>query len=107
MNLRFVMTTAATAQISLFAISLSGAAQPTANWPQFRGPNCCGTAIQARPPLKISPTNGVLWRVDVPWSPSSPCVWRDRIFLTAFADGQLQTRCYDASDGRQLWSRGV
>src|SRR2546425_13204857 len=89
------------------ATAISAEARPVSNWPQFRGPNSSGVARDAKPPVKISPTNGVVWSIDVPWSPSSPCVWRDRIFLTTFADGQLQTRCYDASDGRQLWSRGV
>ena len=97
----------AAALINCAALAVSGAELSPPNWPQFRGPNSSGIAADAKPPVKISPTNGVLWKIDVPWSPSSPCVWRDRIFLTTFADGQLQTRCYDSSDGRQLWSRGV
>ena len=80
---------------------------PAADWPQFRGPNCSGVASHATPPLQISPTNGVLWTAAVPWSPSSPCVNGDRIFLTTFGDGQLQTRCYAANTGRLIWSDGV
>ena len=41
------------------------------SWPAFRGPNSSGLAAGAKPPLKIGPTNGVLWQVDVPWAPSS------------------------------------
>ena len=28
-------------------------------------------------------------------------------FLTAFADGELQTRCYQRTDGKLAWSRGL
>jgi outer membrane protein assembly factor BamB len=77
------------------------------NWPQFRGPNCSGTSEQATPPVEISPTNHVLWKIETPWSPSSPGVWGERIFLTTYADGELQTRAYDARDGRLLWTKGI
>ena len=59
------------------------------------------------PPTKIGTNEAVLWKVSVPWSPSSPCVWGDNIFLTTFADNELQTRCYRRGDGQLLWSRGV
>jgi len=75
-------------------------------WPQFRGPNSSGVAIDAHPPLQISPSNNVLWRADVPWSPSSPCVSGGRIFLTTYVDGELQTRAY-ADSGKMLWSHRV
>jgi outer membrane protein assembly factor BamB len=78
-----------------------------ANWPQFRGDNASGLATGARPPVKFGPKEGVLWSVAVPWSPSSPCVWGGRIFLTTFNDGQLETRCHDAADGRLRWARGI
>lgn len=90
------------------ALSLAGAwPGNAADWPQFRGPNCSGVAIKARPPIKISPTNGILWSIETPWSPSSPCVVGDRIFLTTYADGELQTRCYAAKGPRLLWSKGI
>jgi outer membrane protein assembly factor BamB len=38
---------------------------------------------------------------------SSPCVWRDRIFLTAFDAGKLETHCYDRRDGKLIWKRGA
>ena len=76
-------------------------------WPQFRGPNASGVAPAARPPVRIGPKEGVQWSVEVPWSPSSPIVWGERIYLTTFADGQLETRCYDRADGRLRWTQGV
>jgi len=86
------------------AYKLHGAA---ASWPAFRGPNCSGVARDARPPIKIGPTNSVLWKIQVPWSPSSPCIWDDQIFLTTFTDDELQTRCYRREDGKLTWFRGI
>src|SRR5215472_11583639 len=95
----------------LVLLALAIAAPPlhgsTPAWPAFRGPNCSGVAIDATPPINIGPTNSVLWKIQVPWSPSSPCIWKDRIFLTTFADNELQTRCYQQKDGKLAWSRGI
>jgi outer membrane protein assembly factor BamB len=77
------------------------------SWPAFRGPNSSGVSTDAKPPVKIGPTNLVVWKIQVPWSPSSPCIWDDRLFLTTFADGELQTRCYQRSDGKLAWTRGL
>jgi outer membrane protein assembly factor BamB len=79
----------------------------TPAWPGFRGPNSSGVADAATPPIQISPTNSVLWKIQVPWSPSSPCIWDDQIFLTTFSDAELQTRCYHRQDGTLAWSRGL
>jgi outer membrane protein assembly factor BamB len=76
-------------------------------WPAFRGPNSSGVAAAGAPPIKISPTNSVLWKLPVPWSPSSPCIWDGQLFLTTYADTELQTRCYHRADGQLAWSRGV
>lgn len=79
-----------------------------ANWPQFRGPKASGVgAGDAKPPAKFGPDENVAWKVEVPWSPSSPCVWGDRVFLTTFHEGQLETRCYDRVDGRLRWTRAL
>jgi len=77
------------------------------NWPQFRGVHSAGLNAEARPPVKIGPMEGVIWQIAVPPSPSSPSVWGERIFLTTFHQGSLETRCYATEDGRLLWSRGI
>ena len=77
------------------------------HWPQFRGMNAAGVAADAKPPEKIGPDDNVLWRVPVPWSPSSPCVWGERIFLTTFHDGQLEVRCHDRGDGKLRWAKAI
>lgn len=91
----------------LISIALSAAVFGQGNWPEFRGPNAGGVGDGCKPPVKIGLTNGVLWTVEVPWSPSSPCVWGERLFLTTFADGELQTDCYDTRNGKTVWSRGI
>jgi outer membrane protein assembly factor BamB len=90
--------------VAASCLSSRGAAPP---WPAFRGPNSSGIAADARPPIKIGPTNLVLWKIEVPFSPSSPCISEDLIFLTAFADNELQTHCYHRTNGKLAWSRGL
>lgn len=83
------------------------AASAAAEWPMFRGPNASGVSATARPPLALSPTTLVAWKTPVPGSPSSPIITGDRLVLTTFADGKLQTRAYSTKDGTQLWSATV
>lgn len=89
------------------AASLPAAAATSDRWPQFRGPNASGLADGAKPPVTFGPTEGLRWSIAVPWSPSSPSIWGDHIFLTTFHDGQLETRCHDRADGRLRWTRGL
>lgn len=90
---------------TLLTLGAGPAFGDTDDWPAFRGPNSGGLAASARPPLEISPTNGLLWSAETPWSPSSPCVAGRRVFLTTFAEGKLETRAYATKDGKLLWSR--
>lgn len=94
--------------VALAAIRVAALAAETSlsNWPQFRGANAAGVAPDAHPPVRLGPGENVRWSVEVPWSPSSPCVWGDRIFLTTFHDGQFEVRCHDRTDGRLFWTRG-
>ncbi len=94
-----------TALFLLPVLSLALAAAEPGNWPAFRGPNSSGISASAKPPAKIGPKEGVLWSVDVPWAPSSPSVWGERIFLTTFADEKLETRAYSTKDGALLWKK--
>lgn len=90
--------------IGIACLQSVGGAQ---SWPAFRGPNSSGVAEDARPPLKIGPTEPAVWKIDAPWSPSSPCVWNDRLFFTTFNEGKLETRCHSARDGKLLWTRSA
>lgn len=94
--------------LSLLALALAATTSlPAADdwWPQFRGPNAAGISDSSKPPVEFGPGANQLWKVAVPAGSSSPCIWEDRIFLTAFEDGKLWTLCLQRSDGRLLWKR--
>src|SRR5688572_21316377 len=76
-------------------------------WPQFRGPNGAGISDSAKPPVNFGPGSNELWHVKVPPGLSSPCVWEDSIFLTAFNDGKLSVLALDRKSGKQRWEKGV
>lgn len=77
------------------------------NWPQFRGPNGAGVAEDEKPPIQFGPGTNQVFKVAVPPGLSSPCVWGDRIFLTALEEGNLVTLCFSARDGKRLWTRSA
>jgi outer membrane protein assembly factor BamB len=83
---------------------VNAAAAPA--WPQFRGPNATGVAEDSKPPEKFGPAENVLWQIDLPYSPSSPCIWGDHIFVATFDQEKLQVRDYRRSDGENRWARG-
>ncbi len=89
--------------IALSAAFTAGGAESW--WPQFRGPNASGVSESAKPPTDFGPGTNQLWKISVPSGASSPCVWRDWIFLTGFEDGKLLTLCYQRSDGKLLWKQ--
>ncbi len=91
--------------LGVFTCVGAGAAETW--WPQFRGPNASGVSGSAKPPVEFGPGTNQHWKISVPSGMSSPCVWRDRIFLTAFADGALETICYGRRDGQRLWKQAV
>ncbi|MCC7373747.1 MAG: PQQ-binding-like beta-propeller repeat protein [Verrucomicrobiales bacterium] len=90
-----------------FAASRSSVAEAIEDWSQFRGPNASGTLKGARPPERFGPEDHLLWRIKVPWSPSSPVISGGQIFLTTFHQGELQTRSYDRKTGELNWSKGI
>ena len=79
-----------------------------ANWPQFRGPGGSGVATADQPPpVAFGAEKNLLWKTALPTGHSSPCVWGDRIFLTAYdpARTKLETICIDRRSGKILWRR--
>ena len=74
-------------------------------WPQFRGPNGSGIAAEGDYPTEFDENKNLLWKVAVPSGVSSPCVWNDRIFLTAYDKKrkQLETLCRSRTSGELLW----
>src|SRR6266436_893612 len=86
-----------------FVIAVACYANGDSWWPQFRGPNSSGVSESASPPIEFGPGTNQLWKISSPPGASSPCIWSDRIYLTAFESGKLVTLCYTRSDGTLLW----
>jgi len=76
-------------------------------WPQFRGVDGSGVAREGNMPVHFGPSSNVLWKTALPPGHSSPCIWGDRIFLTAFESNELRTICLDRGNGQMLWQRAV
>ena len=85
------------------------------DWPQFRGPRADGASSES-----ISGPLRLRWKAKLPGpGHSSPIVWGDRIFLTAFepetstlrrlagAQGRLLVLALRSQDGRIDWQREV
>lgn len=78
-------------------------------WPQWRGPNGDGTADDPRLPVTWTEKD-VVWKTELPGGgQSSPVVWSDRIFLTAFKDRGRERIVLglDRSNGKMLWQETV
>ena len=80
--------------------------QGKVNWNRFRGHNGQGTAKGDRIPVHFGPDANVLWKTAVPAGHSSPVIWDDRVFLTAYErtnKRKLITLAVDRKQGRILW----
>lgn len=65
------------------AVDLSGQ-EPMVTWPQWRGPQADGVAVDAQPPVNWSADSNLAWVAELPGEgASTPIVWGDRIFVTA------------------------
>ena len=76
-------------------------------WSQFRGPNGQGVLDGAKPPTLLDTERNMVWKTPLPPGHSSPAIWKDRIFLTAFENDQLTTFAIDRGDGGVIWRRAV
>ena len=77
-------------------------------WPQFRGPGGLGIAPDNQAyPTKLDMSKNLLWKTEVPKGHSSPCIWGDRIFITARSDEVLETICMDRASGTIKWRKTV
>jgi outer membrane protein assembly factor BamB len=81
----------------------------SARWPQFRGPNASGVATGDAPPTEFGPSKAVRWKRALPPGHSSPVVWGQRIFVTAFDQpaGKLEVLCLSSKHGEILWRHAV
>jgi outer membrane protein assembly factor BamB len=105
-ELRMTRSIAATLLPGLILALVPSLSAGTPQWPQFRGPNGSGLAADDKPgPVSFGPEKNVLWKTALPPGYSSPCIWGDRIFLTAVHEGgkSLETLCLNRKDGSILW----
>src|SRR3954470_22626823 len=76
------------------------AADPSTDWPQWRGPHASGVGDDRALPTRWSQTDNIAWSATLPgWGTSSPVVYGDRVFVTSqAAEGgkkSLLTLCFD------------
>jgi outer membrane protein assembly factor BamB len=89
------------------------AAEPRADeprWPQFRGSEGLAVASPGPTyPINFGPDAHVLWKTPLPAGNSSPAVWGERIYLTAFDSSKklLETLCVERRTGAILWRRAA
>src|SRR5262245_11940868 len=82
-----------------FGVIAAGAAS---DWPGWRGPSANGSTASGNYPAPWG-DNSIAWKTALPGKGgSTPIIWRNRIFLTAPADGQDAVLALDAS-GKQVW----
>ena len=94
------------------------------NWPQFRGWNGAGISEEKNLPIHWSAQDNVYWKAELPGpGHSSPCIWGDKIFLTAFRPeggppkisdewvpepkGELIALALSTRTGKVLWQRKI
>jgi outer membrane protein assembly factor BamB len=80
------------------------------NWPQFRGSNSLGIAPKnATPSLELNLNKNLSWKTSLASGVSSPCVYKNMIFITGFDKEKkvLITYCVDFVKGSVLWQKLV
>jgi outer membrane protein assembly factor BamB len=109
--LRMSVAAAVVVGLSVAAAGAARAQAPTKpDWAQFRGPNATGiAAVTKAPPVEFGPDKNVVWKADIPIGHSSPVIWGDRLFLTAFDAGKerLLVLALDRKTGKELWRREI
>jgi len=84
--------------------------QAKTHWNRFRGHNGQGTAKADRIPVHFGPDRNVLWKTATFAGKSSPVIWNDRIFLTAYDSSdkkKLIASAIDRERGTVLWRQVV
>src|SRR5262249_22870788 len=91
---------------SVSALTLAGASLAD-NWPQWRGPTCCGICTDTGLPTEWSETKNIAWRLPMPaQAGSTPAIWDDRIFLTSEDGPEVVLMCV-STEGKELWRKSL
>ena len=95
------------ASAPLLLLLLLAAPATAENWPQWRGPKNDGHSTEKGLPDKWSDTENVVWKAKMPGpGAGTPCVWGDRIFLTAVDGTDLVVFCV-GTDGKDKWKKAL
>jgi len=80
------------------------------NWHRFRGFAGAGVTSLQDIPTQWNGTagEGILWKtpLGLPGN-NSPILWEDKLFLSGATDEKREVYCYDAGDGKLLWTGDV
>ena len=77
------------------------------DWSRFRGPNGSGLSEATRIPTEFGPDKNLIWRLPLPQGHSSPILFENRIYLTAYRGDDLVTLAIDRQAGKILWERSA
>lgn len=87
------------------SLILVSAATHAADWPQWRGPNRDGVAIDKAHSLdKLAADPKVLWKIDAGPGQSSPVLAAGRLVYTDLRGENETAHCLDAATGKELWA---
>lgn len=76
------------------------------NWPQWRGPNLNGVAVEKNLPIRWTATENVTWKLAMSdFSGSTPIIWNDRIFLNVADGTELYLVAVDRNTGTEVWKK--
>ena len=108
------MRLAVVLSVSLIASSTSFAE----DWPAFRGPTGMGVSTSKNTPIKWGVKENITWKTELPGGgTSSPVIFGDKIYLTAYTGFGLQGQpgspeqlqrhvlCLDKASGKILWTK--
>ena len=74
------------------------------DWPQWRGTNRDGRALDEVVPVNWSETKNIIWKAAVPGrGQSDPTVVGPSVFLTTADEQQQSLLCFDRKTGEQSW----
>lgn len=93
--------------VVLVAIGTMPALSHADDWPQFRGPNCCGISATPKPlPVKFSNTENVRWSAAVGDGVGGASIVAGRVFVSGMTGEEtVSLFAFDARTGRKLWQR--
>ncbi len=104
-RLAAVVATLSLACVAALAVAHAEQNQAQTDWSRFRGPNGSGHAPGKAYPTEFGKDKNMLWRLPLPKGHSSPIIWKDRIYLTAYRGDALFTIAINRTDGTILWEK--